>query len=277
MSNPWSTSTRDIALAPLYKTLRTLEEGGSSSDSNNPSNTSNILGSPSRDSYDPDVAINGPPKTRSKFIGKLRKADEINFARRSDPGLVGLCEENVKIVAFARKLTKIFAILSKSLETFLRADVLKTAYLNAFMANQLQWDDISHENQTRLISSTRALLTALLSLLEHQQLHSAAQELNDAIERTQIMDTTKSFADHSNNHTTSNASNNPNEKEFLYLEDLFEVLMDCTGVLEVLRLTHEPGSSSSALSTSGSSSYLQTQRLNLPEGLRSDSFDTTDR
>lgn len=222
MSNPWTYSPRDIALAPLYRTLKNIED---------PSDVSSVA----QVSIANTNAKNNTPfqdasvgRKRSTLIEKLRQADVVNQRRRNDPSIHGISPENAKIITFARKLTKIFVIVSRSLEQFQKADVLKTAYLQAFLSNQLLWDDISYENKQRLIHTSRHLLEQLLQLLQNQESvsrhNSFAQcvtELQEVMERTEIM-------------------RDDTQADDVALEDLFEVLSQCMATLEVIKLTHQP-------------------------------------
>jgi len=133
MSNPWRTTPNDVALAPLLKSLKEFEP------------TTPIKSISLDDDLDqPETPAEPTPKVaRSALIAKLRRADEIHRNRRTDPNHGGLSHENEKLLNFSRRLTKIFVILSRSLEQFQKADILKTAYLQAFLSNQVVWDDIS--------------------------------------------------------------------------------------------------------------------------------------
>jgi hypothetical protein len=228
MSNPWSTSVRDIALAPLYKTLKKYD--AEQPDEQQPQlsiQTENLQNNHSIEiqTHPPQQQSAAKNSSKSQFIANLRRADELNRLRREDPYADGIGYENQKVVSFSRRLTKMFIALSKSLEQFQKADVLKTAYLQAYMANQVMWDDISTENKVKLVNAVRSLLKALKVQLNNQISHHTAtapvfkvrlSELEACIERSGIMDETK------------------NPDDFI-IEDLYELLAEALGTLEVIR------------------------------------------
>jgi hypothetical protein len=160
----------------------------------------------------------------------LRHADRFNEERRNDPYLFNqLSPEQAKIITFARKLNKIFATVSKSLENFQKADVLKTAYLQAFVENQVLWDDIAYENKLKLITTSQQLLQQLRILLENQQseetrhnsFYQCLIELQEVADRTQIL-----------------GAPGQDVVDQLEVEDLFQILTQCMSTLEAIKISH---------------------------------------
>lgn len=222
MSNPWRTTPNDVALAPLLKSLKEFE----------PSTPIKSISLDEELDQPQTTEETAPKVARSALIAKLRRADEIHRNRRADPNHGGLSPENEKLLNFSRRLTKVFVILSRSLEQFQKADILKTAYLQAFLSNQVVWDDISQENKTKMVNSLRFLIKAIQTLLvAKQDSYSAtnsykqcAEELKVIIERSEIM-------------------NNDRSCDEYLLEDLFEVLTEISGCLEVIRVVQQSSSS----------------------------------
>lgn len=222
MSNPWTYSPRDIALAPLYKTLKTLPKDTKNSHNENTGNNSNISSTETTEK-----------KKRITFIDKLRQADQFNRDRRNDPFLShNLSPEQAKIITIARRLTKIFLVLSKSLETFQKADNLKAAYLQAFVENQIIWDEISYENKHKLVITSQQLLRQLTILLENQETSNqqtlsrhnsfalCISNLKNVVQKTQILGVSGQ------------------EVDKIEVEDLFDVLSQCVATLEDVKVAH---------------------------------------
>lgn len=227
MSNPWRTTPNDVALAPMLRTLKEFE----------PSTPIKSISLDEDQDQAETTKETAPKVTRSALIAKLKRADEIHRNRRADPNHGGLSPENEKLLNFSRRLTKIFVILSRSLEQFQKADILKTAYLQAFLSNQVVWDDISQENKAKMVNSLRSLIKALQTLLTAKQDSYSAtnsfkqcfEELRVVIERTEIMNQDRSCDEYP-------------------LEDLFEVLTEISGCLEVIRLVQQSASLSLPMS-----------------------------
>lgn len=202
MSNPWNTTPVDVALAPFHKLLKSLDTH------------TNIINLPSE-------PINNPPQ--NTLILKLREADQIARRRREKQFMdkaIDIKPEIKQVVVFNKRLTDLFQKLSQDLENLSQNDLLKQSYIQAFRRSQVVWDDISQENKAKLVNSIRSAIRAISKVFQAKEKQpnfiEYEKNLNDLITRTDIFNESKEFDD-------------------LYLEDLYDLLTECSNCLEIIK------------------------------------------
>lgn len=257
MANPWSTTPADVALAPLYKLLKNFEsldqlfasqlEAANSSSSSVGATTiglgmsssssggiSSPVGSPTPIAIPssttaatsqilltlaPDNANHG-----SMLIRQLRESDKASAVRREkqqDVVTGELFPEIKKSLQLADQTTLLFERLSDSLDLLSDIDTLRRSYNSTYRTNQKIWDEISQENKAKLIQCLRSAVYAIFQLFEarEEKARFVAHEksLLDLVKRTDILREDIEFDDY-------------------YLEDLFDLLQECSNSLELIRL-----------------------------------------
>jgi hypothetical protein len=211
MSNPWCTAPSDVALTPFKKTISDIEEShrlrrGRISTVCPPSSSSTIV------------------NKKSNFIGQLREVDGFLVLKRQSEFHRRAIEkqpELMKALEIAEQLTQIFNRLSNELDIFNRSDDLKNSFINAFRTSQIIWDDISQENKAKLVNSIRSAIREIIKVFrtrEDEKFRAHEKNLDLLIQRTNVFDERKEFDDY-------------------YLEDLYDLLTECSNSLEMIRLS----------------------------------------
>lgn len=201
MANPWRTSPAEVGLLPLYRLLNAFEN-----DNGQPHN---------------------PPSRFKKrgLIDELRELDEYIITKREadfQKTAYELRPELKRSSELVDHLSGLFNQISIELDTFNQSDALKNSYVNAFKTNQIIWDDISHENKAKLVNSIRLAIDAILRIFHDREQTSAIishqQSMQLLMERTNVFDEAKEFDDY-------------------YLEDLYDLLTECSNALELITRT----------------------------------------
>jgi hypothetical protein len=255
MANPWSTTPADVALAPLYKLLKNfesldqllaaqLEIANSSSGSTTnglsmSSSSSGGISSPPGGSPTPGAVPHSTTAATSQILStlapdsanhgsvlvrQLRESDKASAIRREkqyDVIAGELFPEMKKSLQLADQTTLLFERLSDSLDVLSDIDTLRRSYNSSYRTNQKIWDEISQENKAKLIQCLRSAVYAIFQLFEarEEKARFVAHEksLLEMVKRTDILREDIEFDDY-------------------YLEDLFDLLQECSNSLELIRL-----------------------------------------
>lgn len=208
MANPWCTAPFDVALTPFNKTVNEIDERN---------------------------RIRGRTQTKSKsaFIAQLRDVDvwlerkrRLDFQRRA-------FQPDLKQALEVESITTAFEKMVSDLDSFVKSDALKNSFINAFRTSQIIWDDISQENKAKLVYSIRLALSEIMKIVQikmitFEDFKNHEKNLKVLIERTNVFDIEKEFDDY-------------------YLEDLYDLLTECSNSLELIRIS---------LSSNNNNNYL---------------------
>lgn len=204
MSNPWCTAPSDVALTPFKKTISDIEE------------SHRLRGRSSNNGS----SIN----RKSNFIGQLREVDGFLLLKRQSEfhrRAIDKQPELKNAIDIAEQLTDLFNKLCRDLDGFTKSDDLKNSFVNAYRTSQIIWDDISQENKGKLVSSIRSAIREIMKAFqtrEEETFRSHEHALLLLIERTNVFDEEKEFDDY-------------------YLEDLYDLLTECSNSLDMIRLS----------------------------------------
>lgn len=215
MANPWNTTPADLALTPLYELLKSFESSSSTSFRS-----------------DPGLSGNGG----SSLIAKLREADKLAYIRREaefQQKAMEIRPEIKQCMELEAELTISFNKLTEILEKINNKGHLKQAYVRVYNSSQVVWDDISHENKAKLVHCIRSAINAIFKQIQARKdepsFATHQKVVSDLIERTTVFDEKKEFDD-------------------FYLEDLYDLLTECTNSLELIKRNQPSRPASNKLS-----------------------------
>jgi hypothetical protein len=243
MSNPWNTTPADVALTPFHQLLQSFEVFQSNKGLQNDNNNGN--GYHNDDNESKSVSVSQPQQYSSPLVSKLREADKVAYELREQLIREKAIEERPEIKTCYESEKELFAMfneLSSVLENFEKGNQLQTSYLKVFNTSQIVWDDISHENKGKLVSSIRSAIRGIfkqiqvrgrdeVSFAQHQKV------VSELIERTNIFNEEKEFDD-------------------FQLEDLYDLLTECCNSLELIKRHILPTTPARRLSANRQSSFL---------------------
>ncbi len=204
MSNPWCTAPSDVALTPFKKTISDIEE------------SHRLRGRNGNNS----AGIN----RKSNFIGQLREVDGFLVLKRQSEFHKRAIDKQPELknaMDIADQLTSLFDKLSRDLDAFTKSDDLKNSFINAYRTSQIIWDDISQENKAKLVNSIRSAIREILKVFRTRQdekFRAHEHNLVLLIQRTNVFDEEKEFDDY-------------------YLEDLYDLLTECSNSLDMIRFS----------------------------------------
>lgn len=198
MSNPWCTAPSDVALTPFNRIVAEIDEC-------NKARGRTFI------------------KSKSPFIAELRTLDNwlVNKRRIDFQKQAIHFQPDLERALEVENLTTLFDKILFDLDSFLNSDVLKNSFINAFRTSQIIWDDISQENKAKLVNSIRLAVSEIMKIFQMkkqpcEEFTKQESNLKLLIERTNVFDMEKEFDD-------------------FYLEDLYDLLTECSNSLEIIR------------------------------------------
>jgi hypothetical protein len=243
MSNPWNTTPADVALTPFHQLLQSFEVF--QSDKSFQSDNNNENGDYNEEDETKSAFVSQQQQYSSPLVSKLREADKVAYELREQLIREKAIEERPEIrtcYESEKELSAMFNQLSSVLENLEKGNQLQNAYLKVFNTSQIVWDDISHENKGKLVSSIRSAIRGIfkqiqvrgrdeVSFAQHQKV------VAELIERTNIFNEEKEFDD-------------------FQLEDLYDLLTECCNSLELIKRHIQPTTPTRRLSANRQSSFL---------------------
>ena len=232
MSNPWSTTPYQLAIDPLHQLLHAFV------DTEYPAPPSATSSTDAHDSPSHDVPSSSsgalqhssPRKPfHSVFIRKLRDMDEYLLQQREYSFYEKALEVHPEVsqtAVLVNDLNRLYFRLMEHFELLAHPDVLHVCDPH----HALVLDDISQENQIKLLSSLRSMLPIVVEMLAYSEDFDGKMKLEVAAMHNLV----------SSHLTNSDIMNERKSYEDYNLVVLYDILREATNAMDLMKKSLKP-------------------------------------